>query len=66
MLREDFDQLTNIVEQQAAIIRNFEDERQRQTGARKALGIVWAIFTTGIAAIAYTAHDIAGYFSTKH
>ncbi len=61
-LREDFDQLTTIVAQQAQIIRDFEFERQRNIGARGMVKFVWGLLTTGIAGVAYMLHDIVGYF----
>lgn len=61
-LREDFDQMTSVVAQQAQIIRNFEDERQRQLGARGAIKFIWAFLTTGVAGVAYSLHDILMFF----
>lgn len=61
-LREDFDQLTEIVRQQAAIIRNFEDERQRRLGAKGTVRFIWGMIVTGVAGVAYVLHDIVIYF----
>lgn len=61
-LDEKIDQMSSIVAQQAAIIRSFEDERQRQTGAKGAVKLIWGILATGIAGAAYALHDITQFF----
>ena len=61
-LREDFNQLTNIVTQQAQIIRDFEDERQRRLGSQGTIRFLWGLLTAGIAGIAYSLHDILVFF----
>jgi len=61
-LREDFDQLTEIVKQQATIIRNFEDERQRRLGAAGTVKFIWGMVVTGVAGVAYVLHDVVVYF----
>ena len=63
------DSHVDIVAQQARIIRNFEDERQRNIGSRGAIRLVWGLLGTGVAAIAYSIHDILSWFnvlSAKH
>jgi len=60
-LREDFDQMADIVAQQAKIIRDFEFERQRRLGAKGMVKFVWGMLTTGIAGVAYMMHDILAF-----
>lgn len=42
------------------VIDRAEIARHRSAGARWVLGIIWGMFATGIAAIAYVLHDWAG------
>lgn len=64
-LDEKLEMMSTIVAQQAKIIRDFEDERQRQVGSKGMLRLLWGVLGTGIAAIAYSIHDVISLLSRK-
>lgn len=57
-LSEKFEMMSGVVAQQASIIRTFEDERQRRIGSQSTVRVLYGLLTAGVAAMAYTMHDI--------
>lgn len=65
-LNEKYDALVNVVSQQSKIIRDFEDQRQRQIGAQNTVRFIWGLLTAGVAGIAYVLHDVIQFLWEKH
>lgn len=61
-LNERVDVVVDIAGQQAAIIRSFEDERQRRIGSQTMIKLLWGLISAGVASIAYNLHDIVSFF----
>lgn len=57
-LIEKVETVVDVIGQQSAIIRGFEDERQRRIGSRTTIKLLWGIIAAGLTSIAYNLHDI--------
>lgn len=55
------DTVVSVVGQQAAIIRTFEDERQRKIGSTNTIRLLWGVLSAGMAGVAYSLHDILSW-----
>ena len=66
-LSDKFEMMSDIVKQQASTIRTFEDERQQKLGSKNVIRFLYTMLTAGMAAMAYTLHDlIATFVLPKH
>lgn len=67
-LSDKVDLIVGVVGQQAAIIRTFEDERQREIGSRGIVKYLIGVLGAGLMSIAYNLHDIITFFvvAPKH
>jgi hypothetical protein len=52
----------NTIHHQSIIIRTFEDERQRELGARGIVKYLIGLIGAGLMSIAYNLHDIINFF----